>query len=370
MNKKHEWKVEPIDVDELLLDPHNPRLSELGLDAKSSQPEILEALWTRMAVDEVALSVAENGFYDHEPLYAARENGKLYVVEGNRRLAAVKLLRDPKLRAALNATTLPTLSATAKAALAKLPVIICKREEIWAYLGFKHINGPQAWESYPKASYIAWVHNTLKVPLDEIARRIGDKHSTVERLYDALMVMEQGEADGVFDREDRYRPHFSFSHLTTGLGYQGIQAFLGLPRGERTIGKKRPVPKANLSNLGEFLTWLYGSKADDIPPVVQSQNPDLRRLDEVLKSKPATAALRKGLPLTVSLEISKGDERVFREALVEAKQNLQKARGTVLTGYHGNEDMRQTAEDIVDLAKALLGDMDSQSKKPAKKTAR
>jgi ParB-like chromosome segregation protein Spo0J len=51
-----------------------------------------------MAVDEVALSIAENGFYRHEPLYAARESGKLNVVEGNRRLAAVKLLRDEKLR--------------------------------------------------------------------------------------------------------------------------------------------------------------------------------------------------------------------------------------------------------------------------------
>jgi hypothetical protein len=370
MGKQHEWVVEHIDVDSLLLDPHNPRLTELGLDARSTQGEILAALWTRMAVDEVALSIAENGFYQHEPLYAAKESGKLYVVEGNRRLAAVKLLRDAKLRREVNATSLPPISAAASSALAKLPVIVCKREEIWAYLGFKHINGPQAWESYPKASYIAWVHNQLGIRLDEIARRIGDKHSTVERLYDALMVMEQGEDAGVFDRDDRYRPHFSFSHLTTGLGYQGIQAFLGLPRGERTIGKKRPVPKAHLTQLGEFLTWLYGRKSDDLPPVVQSQNPDLRRLDEVLKSKPATAALRKGLPLAVSLEISKGDERVFREALVEAKQNLQKARGTVLTGYHGNEDMRQTAEEIADLSKTLLDDMDAQTKRAPKRAGR
>jgi hypothetical protein len=62
----------------------------------------------------------------------------------------------------------------------------------------------------------------------------------------------------------------------------------------------------------------------------------------------------------VSLEISKGDERVFRESLVEAKQNLQKARGTVLTGYSGNEDLRKTAEDIVELAQALVKDMVSQ----------
>ena len=171
----------------------------------------------------------------------------------------------------------------------------------------------------------------------------------------------------MFIREDRYKQHFSFSHLTTGLGYVGIQSFLKLPRGDRTIGKLRPVPKSHVHQLGEFLVWLYGRKSDDIPPVIQSQNPDLRRLDEVLKSKGATAALRKGLPLSVSLEISKGDERVFRESLVGAKQNLQKARGTVLTGYDGNLDLRETAEDIAELSRVLLKDMASWSALSEKK---
>ena len=176
------------------LNSKNPRLTDLALSKNPTQGEILEALWTRMAVDEVALSIAENGFYRHEPLYAARESGKLVVVEGNRRLAAVKLLRDEKLRTQVKAAGLPIISAATKKTLETLPVIVCGRDELWSFLGFKHINGPQAWESYPKAHYIAWVHNQLKIPLEEIARRIGDKHSTVARLDDALMVLEQGKA--------------------------------------------------------------------------------------------------------------------------------------------------------------------------------
>jgi len=352
-----------ISVDELLLDTRNPRLTDLALGANASQSQILQALWSQMAVDEVALSIAENGFYRHEPLYATKEHGRIIVVEGNRRLAAVKLLRDASLRREVKATNLPNISAGERKNLETLPVIICKRDEIWAFLGFKHINGPQAWESYPKASYIAWVHNEVGVPLEEISRRIGDQHSTVARLYDALMVLEQAEEKGVFDRDDRYREHFSFSHLTTGLGYVGIQGFLGLPRGDRTIGKRRPVPPERIRQLGEFLVWLYGRESDGTLPVIRSQNPDLRRLDEVLKNKEATAALRKGLPLSVSLEISKGDERVFRESLVSAKQSLQKARGTVLTGYDGNEDLRQTAEDVLELSRSLIEDMNGTASK-------
>ena len=351
------WVVEYLPTDELLLDPHNPRLSDYGVAANPSQTEILRVLWSKMAVDEVALSIVENGFYSHEPLYAAKEGRKVYVIEGNRRLAAVKLIRDEALRRELKITSLPLVSEARIRLLDQLPVIVCKRDEIWAYLGFKHINGPQSWESYPKANYVAWVHNELKISLEEIARRIGDTHSTVARLYEGLMVLVQAEKAGVFDRNDRYREHFSFSHLTTGLGYSGIQEFLGLPKGEKIVGSRRPVPADHERSLGEFLLWLYGSKSKAAPPIVQSQNPDLRRLSEVLESKQATAALRKGLGLSVSLEISKGDDRVFREALVTAKQSLQKARGTVLSGYSGSQDLRQTAEDILELSQSLLEDM-------------
>ena len=100
------WDSEPIDIGELNLDPKNPRLTDFGLARNATQDQIIEALWSKMAVDELALSIAENGFYKHEPLYAAREHGKLFVIEGNRRLAAVKLLSDSALRSRLKVTGL------------------------------------------------------------------------------------------------------------------------------------------------------------------------------------------------------------------------------------------------------------------------
>lgn len=353
---------------DLLLDPENPRLRDAGLSANPTQDQITKALWDQMAVDEVALSIAKNGFFRHEPLYAEKQGNTLYVIEGNRRLAAVKLLRDPELAARLDIKSLPEITEQRREELATLPVVVCPRDQIWTFLGFKHINGPQSWESYAKAHYVAWVHNNLRVSLDEIADRIGDKHSTVGRFYDALMVLDQAEQAGIFDREDRHKNHFSFSHLTTGLGYANIRKFLGLPVGERTIGKQKPVPKKHEKELGELLVWLYGKRSEDIRPVVESQNPDLRRLDEVLGAETSTIALRKGLPLPVALDISKGDDRVLRESLIAAKQALQKARGTVVTAYKGQGELLEMAADISTLAQTLLNDMESlPTKRPRKK---
>src|SRR6185295_1434269 len=212
----------PIDVIDLYLDPNNPRLAGKHLSLEE-QPEILRVLWQERAVNELVASIASNGYWQHEVLFATREAGKIVVIEGNRRLAAVKLLTDENIRAKVKASGVPSLSAEAKKRLKKLPVIVCSRRDVWDYIGFKHVNGPQNWDSIAKAQYIARVHNDYGISLNEIASTIGDQNNTVKRLYRGLMVLEQAEKSGVFSRDDLYGPRFSYSHLWTGLGYAGIQ---------------------------------------------------------------------------------------------------------------------------------------------------
>jgi len=347
---------ERVRTEDLYFDPKNPRIVEYLTNEEPTQADLLCVLWEQMAVDELAMSIAASGYFDYEPLFVVEQEGNLVVIEGNRRLAAVKLLLDRDTRAKLRATDLPTVTPTIAKSLAELPVIRTTRRESWQYLGFKHVNGPARWDSYPKAQYIATVHNEYGVPLDEIARQIGDKHNTVQRLYRALMVIDQAEKSGVFKRENRYKGHFSFSHLYTGLDYEGIASFIDLR--DESAESSTPVPKARLKDLGELCRWLYGDKTLDLPPQVESQNPHLRQLNEVLQSKQAIASLRAGLPLSVALDVSYGDERVFHSSLVQAKEALQKARGTMSTGFHGEKDLLQLAEQITDLACDLLDDMD------------
>jgi len=355
--------------DELFLDHQNPRF--YGDDGGNDQESMLETLWRDFAVDEIALSIAANGYFAYEPLFVAVENDDHVVVEGNRRLAAVRLLRHPELRRRVGATDLPELSAEAIEALDQLPVIVTPRATIWQYVGFKHVNGPQSWQSFSKAQYIAWVHNGLRIDLEDIARQIGDQHATVKRLYRGLMVLQQAEGVGGFDRDDRAKSHFSFSHLYTGLDYPGIRKFLGLT--DARDYTPRPISRSKVPALRELCLWLYGSRSRNVRPLVQSQNPDLRNLDEVLQSADGTAALRQGLPLGVSLDISRGDDRLFREALVGAKSALQDARGKLLTGYAGEADLLQTAEDIAELAESILGEMQRlrrQRRQPGRASAR
>lgn len=343
-----------VAVTSLLFDDHNPRLG-VELADHPSQREIFEILWRDFAVDELASSISANGYFSHEPLLAAKLEGteKLCVIEGNRRLAALKALLG--LESVPQGVLLPEISTETLEKIKKVPVVETTRDGIWQYICFKHVNGPQAWQSASKAQYIGWVRNDLDIPLEDIARQIGDRHSTVMRLYRALMVIEQAERQDVFQRSDRWKSHFSFSHLYTGLDYAGIQDFLKVrPVADQS---RTPVPDNRVEELGELCVWLYGSKSRNAPPVVISQNPDLRVLDEVIQKPNGLAALRQRLPLQVSREISKGDDRILRESLVAARQSLQTARGKVITGFMDQADLVKVVTDIQDLAYAIEDDM-------------
>jgi len=357
---------ERVETKDLFLDPANPRLAEYALGNEPTQADLLRILWEKMAVDELAMSISSSGYFNHEPVFVATENRKDIVIEGNRRLAAVKILLDDQLRRRLKINDLPQISASLRAELQTLPVIRTNRESIWQYIGFKHVNGPAKWGSYAKAQYIAEVRKNFNISLEKIAEQIGDRNRTVQRLYRAMMVIRQAEDAKVFMRENRFKPSFSFSHLYTGLDYDGFKKFLQIT--DESSESENPVPESRLNKLGELCKWLYGDRRDKTRPLIESQNPDLATLDEVLLKDNAIDTLRKGLPLQVAHDVSRGDERIFRESLQQAKLVLQTALGTLTTGYKiENTELVRTANEIGELVDAIIEQMERKSKPKRKR---
>jgi len=357
-------EAKPMRVSELHFDYKNPRLAEYGIGETTPETEILKILWDAMDVQELVQSIAASGYFPHEPLIVTKENGKNIVIEGNRRLAAVKVLLHDRI-AKDNEWEVPTLSKEARDKLETLPAILSLRKDSWRYLGFKHVNGPAKWSSYAKAAYIAEVHRLYKVPLVDIANQIGDRHNTVQRLYRGLMVLEQAEKEKVYDREDRFRQRLAFSHLYTGLDYDGIGAFLGISSKEEETTK--PVPHKKLKELGELLAWLYGSKKNKQPPVVQTQNPDLRQLNAVLANRQAIAALRSGADLSKAFEISRPPSAIFEESLLAAKRDLTTAQAHITTGYDKSEALLRIAGSIANIADDIYTQMEHKTSPGIKK---
>lgn len=324
--------IEFINPDDLSFDFENPRIAEFNPEPDISDIEIIKILWNVMGVEEIVLSIKASGFFNHEPLIAIKENLKSIVIEGNRRLAAIKCILNPDLLGKIGVSkNIAKIDSAKREQLKRIPVIfVSNRQDAWRFIGFKHINGPAKWGSYAKAQYISQIKREFNIPLDVIANQIGDTHNTVQKLYQGLQIIEQAEKWKIFDRKDIKSPRLYFSHLYTAITYDSYRDFIGLSiEDEGSVA----IPEDKKDNLEELLLWIYGSRSKNIVPIIQSQNPDLRRLESVLKSKEATYALKAGIELSQAFELSQPKSNTFDQSLLDAKRAIQKAQSFVTEGF-------------------------------------
>lgn len=335
---------------ELYLDPANPRLADEGLSVEK-QDDILRWLWRNKSVNELVDSILANGFWQHEELFATEEDGRLVVVEGNRRLAAVKILSDADLRERLGIALKEHPSEAVLESIRTLPVIHATRRELWGFVGFKHVNGPQAWDSIAKADYVFGVRRDFGVSLPEIASGIGDRHETVARLYRGYVVLRQAQERLDFDTTDTQHRRFPFSHLWTALGYVSIRKYLGVD--PEALENEDPVPQSHLRQLGCLMRWLFGSQSQNIDATVRRQNPDLRHLARTLEVQKGIDLLESGSSLSVALDASLGDAHLFRAALTKAEASAREAMRFVSTGFKGEEELVETGNSLLRQARSL-----------------
>ena len=335
-----------VAVADLFLDEDNPRLSSYEVH---TQDAILTTLARQMNLDEVALSIARNGYYKTERLMVVpRTEGGYKVVEGNRRLAAVQLLLDRAKRQKTKTTDFPTISAKRRRELQHLPVsIFHDRRQLWPYLAFRHVNGSRDWDSFAKAIYVANVHEHYGIPMEEITERTGDQFSTVTRMYLGFRLVRQAQDNDLFSPEDRfYEKRFYFSHLYTAASYKDVRSFLGIT----DVDEWYPVPTKYLPCLEELLLWIYGNRRRSIEPLVKSQNPDLGNLRQAIGNVDALEALRRRESLDRALEIVSGDSKLLRNSLNAAKYSLREANKFVTLGYKGETELQNLADEVAKLS--------------------
>ncbi|MFO1003465.1 MAG: ParB N-terminal domain-containing protein [Planctomycetaceae bacterium] len=87
--------LKQLPLGKLFLDDQNPRLpSQLKGAAES---EIISYMLMEAATLDLMTAIGQNGFFAGEPLLVVQDGERYRVAEGNRRLTALKLLKDPTL---------------------------------------------------------------------------------------------------------------------------------------------------------------------------------------------------------------------------------------------------------------------------------
>jgi hypothetical protein len=152
-----------VQLDQLLLDPNNPRFSELGagfaqvVETRFAEPEVQEAAYEKMRQDtfdvrELRDTIKTLGFLPMDRIVVrawSGGDGKYVAIEGNRRLTALRWLlelhREGKETLVADQleqfTNLEALVLDASAPLEQASIVLP---------GLRHVSGIKEWGPYQK----------------------------------------------------------------------------------------------------------------------------------------------------------------------------------------------------------------------------
>lgn len=360
--------VEYVGLEDLRFDPENPRLPTT-VDGRDER-QVFEWMLVDESLVELIGSIGEQNYFPGEPVLVAPLHGDMkppyVVVEGNRRLAAVRLLLDPSL-APVRQQTVERLALEARARPNRLPVIVFRsRDEILDYLGYRHVTGVKEWDPLAKARYLEQLVKRAaergeELSSQQLARRIGSRADYVERLLQGLDVYDHIANKDFYGLEGVNEDSISFSVLTTALSYENIAGFIGIDEDPDTGEKPEDLKDDNLRDL---VDWMFRKGPDGTTVLGESRN--LGELAAVVSFADARAALKEGTPLSDAVLLTDEPLQAFRRAVRQATDKLKLARSMTHRVAAPAEadvkalaDLTNIARELANLMRAKIDDVDA-----------
>lgn len=341
--------IETLQISDIFLDELNPRLPTM---LNRGQNEMALYIARNTSITELMTVIAENGYFPGEPIVVVPRKPRGYtVVEGNRRLTALKLLADPSLYP--KNARVREISETARHKPNTIPcVIFPDRDEIVNYLGYRHISGVKQWEPLAKARYISQYFETQThdraEPGDryrEVARGIGSQAPYIKRQLDGIAVYRHIEALDFYEIDKLNEETISFSLLSTAVGYESILNF----------ASSTPHPFIYPDSLQpdavrKLTVWMY--EPNDRGETTLGDSRNIQRLAVIVADPKALDILTEYRDLQKAYAATKGVAVEFNILLNEIEQRLAEAVASVAL-VDLDDSHRSKISDIFKQARAL-----------------
>jgi hypothetical protein len=316
-------EVRDLPISSLNLDPRNPRFHP-PVAGEISQHDLARRLAEEDDAIVIARSIARHGFYPWEVLVVVDHDGDLTVVEGNRRLTALRGLTDGDLRRSL--AEAPEWEELAQKASEKLdgtaPCVIAEsRGAAQPALGYRHISGIAPWGPFAQARFIAHLIEEEEKSESEVAEVTGKTPPWVRQVYRNYRVTKQAEkwdldTDGIVD---------SFSLMDVALSQKGVKEFVGIGASTQVVAGSEPVPSDMKDNLAELISFVWGD-AEHEPVITDSRQ--IKKLGRIITNPSGLDSLREGKSLDEASVDAATSEFDPIESLVGKIQAAAKAAST------------------------------------------
>jgi hypothetical protein len=341
-----------IDIDRLLLDKDNPRLPEELQGA--NQAAILEYLYNNASLDELARSFVDNGFFEHEPLIVAAENDHYVVLEGNRRLGALKVLLGEPEAEGLEIDLDGDVPAEDVARLHSVPCfVVDDRDDVHKYLGFRHIGGIKKWSAEAKARYVTAEVDRVAAagsdqPFRDVARRVGSNVQGIRNSYVAMAALRVAKRE--FSVPIEHVEQRRFGVWLRAMNSPELRDYVGLgtPRTYQEI--RETLPSLHGDQLAEVIADM--SPQDGTGRAVLADSRDVTTYAQILTNRRAHSVLRRYRDFELAKQIVVQADIPVR--IRQLARSVQLVIDEVSRMDERAPDVQEAAEELASLSRALL----------------
>jgi hypothetical protein len=280
-----------IPIDQLFLDPNNPRFSVERSAAPVRPSKVADAavqdktfnIIMNHGVDDLRNSILRNGFLPLDRIVVQHVQGvqDAYVaVEGNRRLAALRLLRSQIESGLIGEDEFADdYLDTLLKRTAEIEVLVYSGTEsdiAWMLQGIRHISGIRDWDAAQRAKLISVLVEDKGMKFAAVGQTLGLSAKAVGRYYRGYCGLRQMESDPDF--EDKARNEY-FTLFDEAYKTKALRTWLGWSESGQVY--------ENADNFKLFCEWI--SPSDD-----EGEHNGRRRIHDPTMLKPLAVLVGAG----------------------------------------------------------------------------
>ncbi|WP_100401309.1 ParB N-terminal domain-containing protein [Bacillus sp. FJAT-42315] len=331
-----------VSIDQLLLDPNNYRIhshkrytpvKEISISNPLVQKRVRDMLEgdNREDIKDLIDSFKTNGYLRIDNILIRdyeKENDKFVVIEGNRRVAALKALKDDFDRG----FDIGNLSSEI---FQNLEVVFYDLDEE-AYLllmGLRHVSGVKEWGDYEQSELIMNLSKNFRMDITEISNRLGMKKQEVKRRINSFIAME------IFKEDEEYGEFFRSSMAGVFYELMSKPNFRDWLEWDESVNSFK-----NKKNLKRFFSWLSPTE-DRSAPIIQKRD-DIREVNKFIKDEEALDTMEEKNSISEALEQSSYfTEQGFKSNIKSIKKSLDRIPFNALLNM--DKDTRKELKEIV-----------------------
>lgn len=283
-----------ITLDDILLDPNNPRFSDLGDDfrivqaSRFNDERVQGHTMEKMKADsfhvaELRDTIKELGFLPMDKIvvreweFSTEESPKYVVIEGNRRITALKWLVN------LNDTGRETFTEEQLENFTSIDCLLIDTDSApqateLILPGLRHVSGIREWGPYQKAKAIYELRSS-GYSAQEAAQSLGLKTLAANRAYRCYLALESMKQDEEFGE---YASPKLYSYFEEIIKKPVLRTWLGWSDFNESF--------ENLDTLHEFYSWIVPNEDDGSIKI--SMAIQVRELASIIQDEDSMSILR------------------------------------------------------------------------------